>query len=90
MHTQFEQDLKVVGTASKARIIMFAAMILVEQLERVKISTDASWPRSEIIFARGDLDKTSTAYSELERAQMWTAVSHRLETLIESFISEQQ
>ena len=90
MNSQFEQDLKAVGTASKARIIMFAAMILIEQLERVKVSKDDSWPRSIIIFARGALDKTSTAYSELERAQMWTAVSHLLETLIESLISEQQ
>ena len=90
MNTQFEQDLKAVGTASKARIIMFAAMILVEQLERVKISTGASWPHSEIIFARGDLDKTSTAYSESERKQMWTAVSDRLQSLIASLISDQQ
>ena len=46
--------------------------------------------RGRRIFARGALDKTSTAYSELERAQMWTAVTHRLQSLIASLISEQQ
>ena len=90
MNTQFEQDLKAVGTASKARIIMFAAMILIEQLERVKVSKYYSWPSSIIIFARGPLDETSTAYSEAERIKMWRVVFCHLETLIESLISEQQ